>query len=74
MSTTDAGRTEDHEHRDESTHTAVRLTLDEVFERIEGQDLGHLTSEDAVAVLEAERARRMTPAASSFPKRSTSSC
>ena len=33
-------------------------TVEEVFERIEGQSLGRLTSEDAVAALQAERARR----------------
>lgn len=37
---------------------ARRPTIDEVIDRIESQDLGRLTSEDAIAALEAERARR----------------
>ena len=37
---------------------APPLPTEEIFERIEGQRLGRISSEEAVAALEAERARR----------------
>ncbi len=43
---------------DQLSQMASRPTVEEVFERIEGRRLGRLSSEDAVAALEAERARR----------------
>ena len=43
---------------DELCQMASMPTAEEVFERIEKQSLGRLTSEDAVAALDAERARR----------------
>lgn len=43
---------------DQLSQMASRPTMEEVFERIEGQSLGRVSSEDAVAALEAERARR----------------
>ena len=67
MSPLDADRIDDRERRDESPETALHSIPEEVFERIEAQDLGHLTSEDAVAALEAERARRLASAASPSP-------
>lgn len=43
---------------DQLSQMASHPTMEEVFERIEGRSLGRITSEDAVAALEAERARR----------------
>ena len=43
---------------DQLFQMASRPTVEEVFERIEGRRLGRLSSGDAVAALEAERARR----------------
>lgn len=43
---------------DQLSQMASRPTMEEVFERIEGQSLGRVSSEEAVAALEAERARR----------------
>lgn len=43
---------------DQLSQIASRPTVEEVFQRIEGQSLGRLTSEDAVAALRAERASR----------------
>lgn len=37
---------------------ASHPTIEEVFERIEGRRLGKISSEDVVAALDAERARR----------------
>lgn len=71
MSTADSEHIEGQGCLDESSQAAPDSTLEEVIERIEGRDLGHLTSEDAVAALEAERARRMVPAESPGSKRST---
>ncbi len=43
---------------DQLCQMVLHPTVDDVLDRIEGQDLGRLTGEDAVAALEAERARR----------------
>ena len=43
---------------DQLSHMASYPTMEEVFERIEAQRLGRISSEEAVAALEAERARR----------------
>ncbi|MYB10044.1 MAG: hypothetical protein F4Y28_08700 [Acidimicrobiia bacterium] len=43
---------------DQLSQMASRPTIEEVFERIEGRRLGRISSEDVVAALDAERARR----------------
>jgi len=43
---------------DQLSQMASRPTMEEVFERVENQRSGCISSEEAVAALEAERARR----------------
>ncbi|WP_420638961.1 hypothetical protein [Candidatus Poriferisocius sp.] len=43
---------------EQPTEMASQPTVEEVFERIEGQNLGQVSGEDVVAALDAERARR----------------